>query len=382
MGRLMNVLALVQLLFGLRVWIRLLRTAGGTRIGVAPSGAVAPGSVSILLPVLNERERVGPCLEGLMAQGDEVREILVVDGGSTDGTRNLVRRMATRDPRFRFVDAAPIPAWVNGKSHGLEIGLRASDSTTPWVLTVDADVRPAPELTRSLVSTAETRGVAALSAATLQRVVDGRLGMIHPAMLATLVYRFGVPGSETADGGQVQANGQCFLARRSVLEEAGGFSTVMHSSCEDVALARRIASAGHRLGFYETDGLVSVEMYTNWHEAWNGWSRSLPLNDGVSRWSNRAGLAEVLLAQALPLWLAPVSARLWGARHLATRINFALCLTRLGVLAGMARAYDPLPRTYWLSPLLDLPVALRISQMSRRRGFWWRGRFVSARGSL
>ncbi len=38
----------------------------------------------------------------------------------------------------------------------------------------------------------------------------------------------------------------------------------------------------------------------------------------------------------------------------------ALVAVRLGVLFGTARAYRRLPWTYWLSPLSDLPVALRI----------------------
>jgi hypothetical protein len=102
----------------------------------------------------------------------------------------------------------------------------------------------------------------------------------------------------------------------------------------------------------------------------------LPLNDRWAGWSSRVGLAEMLLAQALPLWLGPLAARLWGSRHPAARVNAALLVTRAGVLFGMARAYDPRPWTYWLSPLLDLPVALRIWQMRRRRAFWWRGRRV------
>ena len=40
--------------------------------------------VSILLPVLNEAERIERCLDGLMLQPNEVSEILVIDGGSTD----------------------------------------------------------------------------------------------------------------------------------------------------------------------------------------------------------------------------------------------------------------------------------------------------------
>jgi dolichol-phosphate mannosyltransferase len=46
-------------------------------------------TVSIVVPTLNEADRIGPCLTGLAQQGPEVREIIVVDSRSTDSTHSL-----------------------------------------------------------------------------------------------------------------------------------------------------------------------------------------------------------------------------------------------------------------------------------------------------
>jgi dolichol-phosphate mannosyltransferase len=208
----------------------------------------------------------------------------------------------------------------------------------------------------------------------MQRLSGPAEGFLHPAMLATLVYRFGIPGSATSRVERVQANGQCFLVRRNVLERAGGFLTVMDSVCEDVTLARHIASMGYPVGFYETGDLATVEMYESWQDVWENWTRSLPMRDRFTRWSSLVGLAETLIVQALPLWLMPVYLRLLGSRHWAIGLNLALLWTRLGVLAGTARAYEHRPWTYWCSPLADLPVALRLGQMAIRRNHVWRGR--------
>src|SRR5271165_541073 len=54
----------------------------------APPGEA--GSLSVILPVLNERDRVSGALEGLIVQGPWLREIIVVDGGSTDGTNEII----------------------------------------------------------------------------------------------------------------------------------------------------------------------------------------------------------------------------------------------------------------------------------------------------
>ena len=82
----------------------------------------------MIVPVLNEHDRLVPCLEGLIAQGKEVAEIVVVDGGSDDGTQELARAYSQRDLRVRLVDASPIPENWNGKAWGLQVGL---DSASP-----------------------------------------------------------------------------------------------------------------------------------------------------------------------------------------------------------------------------------------------------------
>jgi dolichol-phosphate mannosyltransferase len=79
------VLAIAQAVLAARVVARWLRTAGGGRVRRCATPSAA--RVSVIVPVLDERHRLSPCLEGLIRQPDEVAEILVVDGGSTDGSR-------------------------------------------------------------------------------------------------------------------------------------------------------------------------------------------------------------------------------------------------------------------------------------------------------
>ncbi|MDM3855870.1 MAG: glycosyltransferase [Aphanizomenon gracile PMC649.10] len=49
------------------------------------------GSVSVVVPTLNEALRIGPLLAGLTRQSYEVREVIVVDSRSQDGTPDLVK---------------------------------------------------------------------------------------------------------------------------------------------------------------------------------------------------------------------------------------------------------------------------------------------------
>jgi dolichol-phosphate mannosyltransferase len=377
---LLLLLAMAQMAAGLRVARRLLRTARGTRI--PRSASTAPGErVTVLVPVLDERQRLLPCLEGLMAQPDEVQEILVVDGGSRDGTRALVRAAAERDGRIRLLDATPIPTDWNGKVHGLQTGLLHADPRTNWILTIDADVRPRPDLARSLLAHVHRSGAALQGVATRQVVAGAADALLHPALLTTLVYRHGIPGHDADRVHDVQANGQCSLFRREPLEHLEGFSVVRDSRCEDVTMARALAEAGYTVGFHETDGFVETAMYGTWRDTWENWPRSLTLRDrywGLDGWLR---LAEVTLAQGLPLavlvagWVRGTSVASKVAPGYVLRVvNMALVFMRLGILAGTRRAYEQPPVTYWLSPLLDLPVSLRLWQSALQRSHTWRGR--------
>ncbi len=379
---LLALLTLVQAVLGARVVWRLAKTARGSHI--AAVAAFRTGErMTVIVPVLNERSRLGPCLAGLIAQGEAVVQILVVDGGSTDGTPDLVRDYAARDHRIRLVDASPMPAEWNGKAHGLQKGLEQATPDAAWILTIDADVRPAPLLARSLLAHAGAEQVPALSAATLQELSGAAEGLVHPAMLATLVYRFGIPGRATTRLSEVQANGQCFLVRRDVLERCGGFQSVRDSVCEDVTLARQIATMGYPVGFYETDGLVSVAMYAGLGDAWRNWSRSLPMRDRYWGAAGPLGLAEVALVQALPLVLVLLLRRVRHDRvgRTAFAANAALAVVRLGTLTGMGRAYRHRPWTYWFSPLIDLPVAAQLLASALRREHVWRGRPIVRGGT-
>lgn len=62
--------------------------------------------VSVILAVFNERDHIAKCMASLQGQetaGFEL-EILAVDGGSNDGTREYLEKAASSDPRVRVLD--------------------------------------------------------------------------------------------------------------------------------------------------------------------------------------------------------------------------------------------------------------------------------------
>jgi len=317
--------------------------------------------------------RIAACLAGLTAQTGEVKEIVVIDGGSTDGTQAIVKDFHRTDPRVRLLDAPPAPHWT-GKAWGLYVGLEHSDPRWPWILCVDADVCVVPVLVRSLLVHAKKTGVSSYSVATQQRLSGGLAGLIHPPMLTTLVYRFGAPGYATKKLSRVQANGQCFLSRRETLLRTQALSAARASLCEDVTIARRLVECGETVGFYEAEpGLITVGMYATAKETWDNWPRSLPLRDRYFDWRHGLGLCAALLLQAFPLPALIIGVGTSAPLAFLLLAGSLLAL-RFGILIGTARAYPARPWTYWLSPICDLPVVVRILQFALRRRHSWRGR--------
>jgi dolichol-phosphate mannosyltransferase len=358
----------------------LARLAGGRtrRPPVEPLPGVSEhdGALTIVVATLDEAHRIAPCLRGLSEQGRIVREILVVDSRSTDGTRALVEAAAARDPRIRLLTDPPLPPGWIGKAWALQYGLE--QATTPWVLGMDADTEARPGLAEAVVAAAEREGFDVVSFAPR---FDGQTAgerLLQPSMLVTLVYRFGAAGDPRVKPDRVMANGQCFLVKRDVLLAHGGYEQVKASFAEDVSLARALATKGVPVGFLDGSRLYTVRAYANVAEMWREWGRSLDLRNATSATRLWRDILFLAAAQGAPLLLA-----LWllaggGAgdpwRSALARIVAALLAVRWLLQFALAPSYATRGPSFWLSPLSDPIAFLRIPLSALRRPTRWRSR--------
>ena len=362
---------------------RLLR--GPSRYPPIVAAAATPellGSVSVVVPTLNEAERISPCLAGLSRQSYEVREITIVDSNSQDGTPDLVKAAQQKDPRFRLVQDDPLPAGWVGRPWALHTGFLQSSEQSEWILGMDADTQPQPGLIAGLVQAAQAQGYDLVSLSPQFILKYAGECWLQPAMLITLLYRFDSAGVTTQVAERVMANGQCFLCRRAVLAEMGGYTSAKSSFCDDVTLARNIAAAGFKVGFWDGAKVLKVRMYEGAMETWKEWGRSLDLKDASSVAQLWGDLWLLTAVQALPL---PVTLVLLSYQPtgltppaIALGLNLFLLTIRFALLWAIAPSYDRTQARggwlFWLSPLADSLAVLRIFLSARQTPTQWRGR--------
>jgi dolichol-phosphate mannosyltransferase len=248
-----------------------------------------------------------------------------------------------------------------GKVWALHQGATAASGE--WLVTLDADTRVDQRLPAAMVSRAVTERCTLLTAAGRFECPTWGARFLHPAMLTTLVYRFGpADWVGTVDRRGRLANGQCMTMRTA--EASAALEGVKGETIEDVALARRAETAM----MVDASSMLTTRMYDTFGETFDGWGRSLSLASLESTRTLWWHLFVVFFAQ-----VAPTMVVVFGY---PTPVTIALVAMRIGTLVGTRTAYTRNDLAYWLSPFADVIAwwALVIGVVRRSKPHEWRGR--------
>lgn len=195
-------------------------------------------TVSFVIPAFNEERYLSDCLQSILREtaemGDAV-EIIVVNNGSTDRTREV----ALRVPGVRVVDEPR-----KGLPYARQAGFLAS--TGELIANVDADSRlPEGWLTTVLQGFAQDRSLAALSGPLVYYDLSPRERLLVRGFYGIAWLMYALNRYVLRVGSMVQ--GGNFVVARPALERIGGFNVAITFYGEDTDLARRLHEVGRVL---------------------------------------------------------------------------------------------------------------------------------------
>ncbi|MCP9792501.1 glycosyltransferase [Vulcanococcus limneticus Candia 3F8] len=388
-------LGLVILIGGLaRVFTRAPRLAELPEPKPDGPAPLAAASLTVVVPAYNEAANIAACLTSLLSSEAPCGDwrVLLVDDGSTDATAAIAREAAVAcgatEPRFMLLDAGPRPAgerWV-GKNWACSRAMEQVDSD--WVLFVDADVRLQAATLHHALAQARADGADLLSLA--PRLSCGCLAewMVQPIMASLLGLGFPIEAANDPASPVAFAAGPFMLFRRSAYMAIGGHRALAAEVVEDLALARRIKAAGHRLEYLLGLDALELRMYADFAALWEGWTKNwlLGLDGSVAK---ALGAAAVVLLLFSGPWLltpaAAIAAALLPAQRLLLLAALALALAGIGLQLALrlwTRWQFQVPLTlWWLMGVGGLVVAaigpVSVWRTLSGRGWTWKGRSLA-----
>jgi len=256
--------------------------------------------ISILLPARNEEANIGVCLESLRHQDYPNLEILVLDDSSTDGTADIVARIAAEDSRVRLLQGQPLPSGWAGKTFACH--QLAQEARGSWLLFTDADTVHASSMLRRVLGVALVSRAALISGFPYQRTTSiwqkTAMPILFYFMLLCWMPFWWLQRSRCTTPSV--AIGQFLFFSAKEYHSIGGHEAVKSRIVEDVWLGIEISRHRYRQLTLDLSSLVSCQMYREFGTMW----------DGITRWFYTAASLSVvslvgMIAVVLLLFLAP-----------------------------------------------------------------------------
>jgi succinoglycan biosynthesis protein ExoA len=269
-------------------------------------------TVTVAIPVLNEERHLDACLAAVAAQTYEgIVEVLVVDGGSTDGTRALVGR----HPGVRLLDN---PRRIQAAALNIAIGQAKGEV----FVRVDGHCLIAPDYVERCVEALGATGAAMVGGA-MTPVADG---WRQRGIAAAMSSPFGAGPARFHAGGPAGWVDTVYLgaSQTETAQEVGGYSEAVGVN-EDAEFAVRLRRRGGiwfdpriRSTYTPRDSLrgVARQFYRY------GQSRALTVRKHPTAISPRQLVAPALVLGLCSPWRRPVAA-LYAAGVVAASVRQA-----------------------------------------------------------
>jgi hypothetical protein len=263
MATVLFVLAILSAIYWLAVAVAAVRLRRGVPLlsRLEPRAPARWPRVSVVIPACNEAATIEAAVRSRLGEGYPNAEYIVVDDRSTDGTGDIVDRLARDDARVVALHVRELPAGWLGKVHAMHVALQ--QATGDYVLFSDADVHHEPGTLQRVVAHCEEHRIDHAAAFPtvwstsflLDAVMTTLLRII---MVASRAWKVSDPRSRISIGG-----GVFNLVRRSALARVGGLGPLAMEVVDDAGLGQLLKWSGARSCVINARGFVGLAFYTS-----------------------------------------------------------------------------------------------------------------------
>lgn len=199
-----------------------------SRTSQRTSGDARVAKVSVVIPVRDEADSIATLISSIESQTRKPEEVVIVDGGSRDGTPELVRSIVGADPRYQIIEAGTATP-----GRGRNVGTLVS--RCPWVAFTDAGIELDARWLERMTAAAESHP----SAEVVFGTYDPRIRSFFDSC-AVGAYVQALHGSPPVAGrGPSVAS---MMITRAALDRANGFPDFR--AAEDLVFFERLQEAG------------------------------------------------------------------------------------------------------------------------------------------
>lgn len=341
-----------------------------------PNKSKETSFVSILIPARNEAAVIEKTLSHLLKQDYASYEVILLDDNSTDGTQQIVKKIADSQTKLEIVSGKPLPSGWMGKNWAChQLSQHAKGDI---LIFTDADVIWQPNALGTIVHQMEQHQADLFTVWPTQethtsgeRLTVPLMAMVIIAYLPVLLTHHSPFSIDAA------ANGQCMAWRRKAYKQVGRHEIVAGNVLEDVTLARLAKSKGLKVRMADGNRLVGCRMYTDWSSVRDGYAKNILAGYGNSVTMLLAATVFHLLVFVAPfIWLFIPEYTIWS-----------LALIIIGISLRMLSAAFTHQR---LLDALLLPLSVLLMTRIAFQAIWWhytgttrwKGRNIASKRSM
>ena len=232
-----------------------------------------PPKVSVVIPARNEERNVEHALQSVLGLNYPGLEIVVVNDRSTDGTGDILEKLAKGDQRLTLLNIESLPEGWLGKTNALHMG--AQQAQGEFILFTDADIVFHPFALRKAMSHVQANQLDHLTIVPEDTMPGFFLRVLSATFGIFMFIIFQPWKANNPRSRKYMGIGAFNLIRTSVYKTIGGHKAIALRPDDDLKFGKLVKRNGYRQDVLNGKGMVAIEWYRSVPELIHGLMKNM-----------------------------------------------------------------------------------------------------------